>query len=390
MTGTRPSDAAEMLPSIEQSRFTKPESLSALRRRAAIVGVSERWGNADLQSSRILGVAIAVGPGRRACRADGCGGAKPMRRKELDLRMGREPDRRRGSQFAPVLAGKTARVNLSPTISGHKVRVVLTNRFGADPVTIDDTFIGRTANGATLTKHTNKRLSFSGSPSVTIPPGEDVTSDAANFKVKAFQTAAVSVAVDPSSTAAVTHHMLGGPATFVGTGDLAATEAGSDFLSSTLGRPLVSAIQVQAGRRGGTVAAFGDSITEGFSAYLDGDVRYTDFLGAPPGRRTRPAAALGAERGDQRKSAARPGPSHLLRPQRLVAVRCRCGRSGRRHRRDHHARPQRPRWRSAVAGADRRADRAGAASKSRRHQPVAGHAHAREHLRVLQGPVGHQ
>ena len=176
------------------------------------------------------------------------------------------------SRFAPDVAGRTARVSLTPTISGQKVKVVLTGRFSSGPITVTDAFIGVQREGPSLVPGTNRRLTFSGQSSVTIQPGRKVASDPLKFNLERFRPVAVSAAVSQSSTAKPTTDGL--EPSYRAPGNLAAADDGAEF-SVVVGRPLLAAVQVVAARYAGTVVAFGDSITDG---PFSGEAGYPEAL----------------------------------------------------------------------------------------------------------------
>jgi len=163
------------------------------------------------------------------------------------------------SRFAPDVAGRTARVDLTPTISGQRIRVVLTGRLSSGPITVTDAFIGVQRDGPSLVPGTNRRLTFSGRPSITIQPGREMTSDPLKFNLERFRPVAVSASVSQSSTAKPTTDGL--EPSYRATGNLAAVDDGAGF-SVVVGRPLLAAVHVE-DRYAGTVVAFGDSITDG-------------------------------------------------------------------------------------------------------------------------------
>ena len=62
---------------------------------------------------------------------------------------------------------------------GPQTRIRLSNAFGTQPVTFNDTFVGLQESGSAILKGTNQRVLFAGQKSVTVPPGQSVVSDAA-------------------------------------------------------------------------------------------------------------------------------------------------------------------------------------------------------------------
>ena len=70
------------------------------------------------------------------------------------------------------------RMIVRPDVWGPQTRIRLSNAFGTQPVTINDTFVGLQESGSAILKGTNQRVLFAGQKSVTVPPGQSVVSDA--------------------------------------------------------------------------------------------------------------------------------------------------------------------------------------------------------------------
>jgi lysophospholipase L1-like esterase len=192
------------------------------------------------------------------------------------------------AQFSRSLAGQTARTVLTPLGSGKKLRVHLTNVLSAEPVTVDAASVAKSASGGSVKAKSLKPLRFDGARSVTIPAGGQVVSDPARLKVKALKRLAVSTYVDPSSDGLVTEHYMGRQTSYLASGNRVRASGSGAYGETTLARFIVAGVDVRAPRSVGAVAAFGDSITDGFQgdvvptsqnlAGIDEDVRYPDFL----------------------------------------------------------------------------------------------------------------
>ncbi len=186
------------------------------------------------------------------------------------------------------LNNQTVRVVLTPTLGGSTVRVRLTNRFGRVPVTFANVTAARRTRGAAVDAGSLARVTFGGQQSVTVPPGEDVVSDAAALQFAAFEPLAVSVYV-PEDIGKPTEHLAGRQTSYLTlAGDATADATGVPYVVTTTARPLVSGLSVRATGSTGAVAAFGDSLTDGFQGSslvvedqgsLDADGRWTDVLG---------------------------------------------------------------------------------------------------------------
>jgi lysophospholipase L1-like esterase len=160
---------------------------------------------------------------------------------------------------------ETIRAVLTPTYGGSTIRVHLANRFGTTPVTFGETTIARKGAGASLAGPVT-RLTFGGSGSVTVAPGQDVISDPVHFTFSAMQTLAVSMFVsnDPEKP---TEHYTARQTSYLtdpGTGNHAADTNGSAFVQQDTSRPYVEGIDVLAPASAGAVVTLGDSITDGY------------------------------------------------------------------------------------------------------------------------------
>lgn len=85
----------------------------------------------------------------------------------------------------------TARTVLRPTLSGEAVRLKISNRYSKKPLHISETTIAEYAGGKASTR-TPVNVTFGGKKELTLAPGEEILSDAAEFKVEALKKIAVS------------------------------------------------------------------------------------------------------------------------------------------------------------------------------------------------------
>jgi lysophospholipase L1-like esterase len=163
------------------------------------------------------------------------------------------------------VANATIRAILTPTYGGSEIRVHLSNRFGATPVTFGAVTIALEAAGAGLAGPA-ATVTFAGSRSVTIAPGQDVVSDPVQFSFQAFQTLAVSLYV-PGFVAKPTEHYTARQISYVTPpdgGNHASDVSGAAFSVQTTSRYYVDGLDVLAPASAGAVVAFGDSITDGY------------------------------------------------------------------------------------------------------------------------------
>jgi lysophospholipase L1-like esterase len=189
------------------------------------------------------------------------------------------------------LERQTVRETARISVGGSRLRVVLSNRYGMQPLAVGEVRVGRAGE-------TMRPLTFGGQVSVVIPPGAPALSDALEMPVAALEKLAVSVYL-PEHTPLATFHWgaqqtgvivdgnrtadatlrdgqpLHGRALLSGIWVVApaeaetATAAASEAMATAAARPAA-----------GVVAAFGDSITDGNGSTPDQDHRWPDYLAA--------------------------------------------------------------------------------------------------------------
>jgi lysophospholipase L1-like esterase len=189
-----------------------------------------------------------------------------------------------------VLERQTVRETARISIGGSRLRVVLSNRYGTQPLVVGEARVGHAGK-------TMRPLTFGGQASVVIPPGAPAVSDALEMPVEALEKLAVSVYL-PEHTPLATFHW-GAQQTGVIVDDNRTADATLRDGQPLHGRALLSGIWVAAPAGAATatatgatgtmaaatpaasvVAAFGDSITDGNGSTPDQDRRWPDYLAA--------------------------------------------------------------------------------------------------------------
>jgi hypothetical protein len=100
--------------------------------------------------------------------------------------------------FAPMniprsLRNQTVRQIATITLGGTRVRVVLSNEYGSDPLVIGAAHVAVAGQGGAIVAGSDRVLTFGGQPTVTIPPGAPVISDPVDLKVEPLSEVAVSL-----------------------------------------------------------------------------------------------------------------------------------------------------------------------------------------------------
>jgi lysophospholipase L1-like esterase len=200
-----------------------------------------------------------------------------------------QPDQR----FAfPVPANgatnQTFRIVVRPDVWGRQARLRFSNAFGLRPLALDDVHVGLALGGPSLIEGSNRTVSFTGKPDITIAPGASVWSDPVDLPfVRDPETPELA-----GRRLAVSFHVAGesGPMTwhakalttsFVTAPDAGAKGASEEeaaFPYSTASWFFLDAVDMMVTADTGLVVAFGDSITDGTATTMNGDDRWPDVL----------------------------------------------------------------------------------------------------------------
>ncbi|MBC7957471.1 MAG: SGNH/GDSL hydrolase family protein [Cytophagales bacterium] len=173
---------------------------------------------------------------------------------------------------------QTLRLITHVTLGGEQVRIRLSNSFGNQPLEVGAAQVGLRASGAGVVPGSHRKLSFGGSPSIVIPPGAVVVSDAVALSVGQGADLAVSLYL-PKNTGPVTQHFLASQTSYVsGLGNSADSDDGAPFATKLTSWPFLSGVEVLAGSGARAVVTFGDSITDGFKSTVDTNGRWPDQL----------------------------------------------------------------------------------------------------------------
>jgi lysophospholipase L1-like esterase len=171
-----------------------------------------------------------------------------------------------------TLERQTVRETARISVGGQRVRVVLSNRYGTQPLIVGEAHLSRSADAA------GHALTFGGQRSVAIPPGAPAISDPVEMPVAALDKLVVSVYL-PERTPLATFHWGAQQTGYIADGNrsAAATLPGAQPLH---GRALLAGIWVDAATPTSAVVAFGDSITDGNGSTPDANRRWPDYLAA--------------------------------------------------------------------------------------------------------------
>ena len=165
----------------------------------------------------------------------------------------------------------TVRQFMRVSVGGERVRLVVDNRYGEQPLVIGRALVARDDDGPG-----GLPVRFQGSERVTVAAGARAVSDPVDLRVADSTRLRVDLYL-PHRTRLAGFHWDARDRTLLLAGDMAGRPAPSG--APALGtRAFLSSVLVESARRPVAVVALGDSITDGNGATPGADHRWPDFL----------------------------------------------------------------------------------------------------------------
>ena len=178
----------------------------------------------------------------------------------------------------PALDNQTVRQVVRISAGGDRVRVRLTNEYGAKPLRVGAGSVALLDGAGQVVPGSLRQLKFAGQAGVVVPAAAPMISDAVDLEVPALSRLAINLYF-PENTGPCTCHAFGAQEAWVSdTGDLtsAATFPPKQVLQSRL---FLSGVEVEtAAGRGKVVAVLGDSISDGVGSTVGTNRRWPDLL----------------------------------------------------------------------------------------------------------------
>jgi len=178
---------------------------------------------------------------------------------------------------ADDLRDATLRQVVHLSLGGSQLRVHLSNQFGTSPLHLASVHIAKPESPpGNIDASTDKGLTFSGRPDITIPAGAEYVSDPVAFPAAALSDLAISIHFDlaPSSQ---TGHPGSRATSYLAHGNLV-TSAELPDEKKVEHWYFIAAVDVAASPQATVIVALGDSITDGHGATTDGNNRWPDLL----------------------------------------------------------------------------------------------------------------
>lgn len=188
-------------------------------------------------------------------------------------------------EVLPVLSNggfknQTLRQIIHTTIGGRRVRVRLSAVGATNGVLIGSAHIALSAGGPAIDKRTDRVLTFGGSRAITIPAGAPVVSDPVEMDLPALSDVAISIFV-PGVTAPASWHFDSRQTSYISaSGDFTANNSlPLDATTPTTQSWFwLSGLDVLASDDTITIAAIGDSLTDGDQSSVDQNARWPDWV----------------------------------------------------------------------------------------------------------------
>jgi lysophospholipase L1-like esterase len=168
------------------------------------------------------------------------------------------------------LHGVTLRQSLRTSLGGERLRLVISNQYGAAPLKIDTLTVRRSAAG------TSRGVLFQGHDSMVVARGARVISDPVGLPVTAGDRLEVDLHLPEPSTPAG-FHWDAQEQTEIIQGN-AASHHGAPVLQTVATRAFVSELWVASIHPPRSVVTIGDSITDGNGSSVGRDQRWPDHL----------------------------------------------------------------------------------------------------------------
>lgn len=198
---------------------------------------------------------------------------------------GNSPENALPSAANPGGQEQSFRFFFYPTVSGTQERVRFSNYFGTTSITIGAARLAVATGGAAIDPTHDAPLTFQGSPSAVIQPGQVLTSDPVSITYSFGQKMAVSMYVQGAFPSLTQHGSIvtTNYATPAGAGDTTADASGASFTQSNTEWYLLSDMDVY-GAYQGTVVLFGSSSIDGAQSNLGNTNTYPTAQTPVPGQ----------------------------------------------------------------------------------------------------------
>ena len=174
-------------------------------------------------------------------------------------------------------ADTTLREIVHVALGGPLIRVVLTNEFGTEPLTIGAVHAALSTGGGAIGLMSANAMTFGGKSSITIPAGAMAVSDPAALTLPASADVAVSIFIPQQAIHQLSVHGFADQTSYVTSGNQVGKATLTDA-KPIYSWPFLKGLEVKVAAPGGSIVCFGDSITDGALSTRDANSRWPDLL----------------------------------------------------------------------------------------------------------------
>ena len=178
---------------------------------------------------------------------------------------------------APYLAGNSLRQIVEVSFGGETVSLKLSNQYNTDETEIIGVELAKAltqGESPAIDESTTTALTFNGSRQVTMKPGEIIVSDPVKFRMTDRMDVAITIHFGKASRTDVSGHPGSRTSSFIAEGNT------NDFSKAveTTHWCYINSLIVNAGKKYGSIAVIGNSITDGRGTTTNHQNRWTDNL----------------------------------------------------------------------------------------------------------------
>jgi len=179
--------------------------------------------------------------------------------------------------FVYGVTDTTLREIVHVSIGGPVLRVIFTNEFGTEPLTIGAAHVAISQGGSSINLVSAAGLTFGGHTSVIIPPGALVVSDPATVNLPAASDLAISLFLPAQTITHLSQHGSADQTSYTAPGNVVGAQI-LDSPTEIRSWPFVKGVDVKVSAHSAAIVAFGDSITDGAFVALNSNGRWPDEL----------------------------------------------------------------------------------------------------------------
>ena len=187
----------------------------------------------------------------------------------------------RARQQLLTFDNQTLRQIVRVSVGGERVRLVLSNAFGTEPLMVGAAHIALRAEDAAIIPASDRPLTFGGRPTMLIPAGAVAFSDPVDLRVPALSDLAIDVYLPETveaTTLAFTTHRGAFQTSYLSPAGDHTGDTEMPVMTTTQSWFFLARVEVAAPEQTGVIVAFGDSITDGTRSTPDTNNRWPNHF----------------------------------------------------------------------------------------------------------------